>query len=84
MESDDNDDDVVMMTMAFLVLDVGDDDGLCVVSGEPVSIAHAAYAFGDNGHRQTDLKLRRKKISPNVKRKEGIGEREPVREKRKE
>ena len=82
MESDDNDDDVVMMTMALLILDVGDDDGLCAVSGEPMSIAHVACAFGDNGHRQTDLKLRRKKISPNVKRKEGIGERELVRENR--
>ena len=60
--------------MALLVLDVSDDDGLCVVSGElarlgdddglcAVSgelVVHAACTFGDNGHRQTDLKLKGK------------------------
>ena len=63
--------------MALLVLDVGDDDGSCAVSSELV--AHAACASGDNGNRQTDLKLKGKE------RTEGIGgweEREPVRENR--
>ena len=44
---------------------LGDDDGSCAVSGELV--AHAACASGDNGHRQTDLKLKGKE------RIEGIG-----------
>ena len=51
------------MTMALLVLDIGNDDGSCTVSGEfarlddgsyAVSselVAHAACAFDDNGHR---------------------------------
>ena len=39
---------------------LGDDDGSCLV-------AHAACASGDNGHRQTDLKLKGKE------RIEGIG-----------
>ena len=60
-----DDDGVVTMTMALLVLDVGDDDGSCAVSGELV--AHAACASGDNGHRQTDLKLK------GQERIEGIG-----------
>ena len=51
--------------MALLVLDVGDDDGSCAVSSELV--AHAACASGDNGNRQTDLKLKGKE------RTEGIG-----------
>ena len=70
------------MPMALLVLDVGDDNGLCAMSDELASLACAACASGDNGHHQTDLKLKKKKISPNVKRKEGINEREPVRENR--
>ena len=89
LESDD--DDVVMMTMALLVLDVGDDDGSCAVSGELARlgngsyamsgelVAHAACTFGDNGHYQTNLKLKGKE------RTEGIGgweERELVRENR--
>ena len=77
MESDD--DDVMMMTMALLVLDVGDDDGSCAVSGElarlgdgsyAVSgelVAHAACTSGDNGHCQTNLNLKGKE------RTEGIG-----------
>ena len=54
-----------------------DGDGSCTVSGELV--AHAACASGDNGHHQTDLKLKEKE------RIEGIGgreEREPMRENR--
>ena len=43
----------------------GDDDGSSAVSGELV--AYAACASGDNGHRQTDLKLKVKE------RIEGIG-----------
>ena len=70
------------MPMALLVLDVGDDNGLCAMSDKLASLAYAACASGDNGHRQTNLKLKKKKISPNVKRKEGINEREPVRENR--
>ena len=79
MRLESGDDDVVMMTMALLVLDVGDDDGLCAVNGEltrlgdgsyAVSgelVAHAACTSGDNGHCQTDLKLKGKE------RTEGIG-----------
>ena len=58
------------MTMALLILDVGDDDGLCAVSGELASRGHrerqtrepchVTCAFGDNDHRQTDLKLKKK------------------------
>ena len=67
------------MTMALLVLDVGNDDGSCAVSGKlarlnngscAVSgelVTHATRTFGDNGHRQTDLKLKGKE------RIEGIG-----------
>ena len=51
--------------MALLVLDVGDDDGSCAVNGKLV--AYAACASDDNGHRQTDLKLKGKE------RTEGIG-----------
>ena len=38
--------------LALLVLDVGNDDGSCTVSGKLVSrdLAHAACAFDDNGH----------------------------------
>ena len=67
--------------MALLILDVDDDDGKCAVSGEltrlddddglcAVSgeiVAHAACASSDDGHHQTDLKLKGKK------RTEGIG-----------
>ena len=53
----------MMMMMTLLVLDVGNDDGSCTVSGKLVRlddgscavsnelVAHAACAFGDNGHR---------------------------------
>ena len=44
-----------MMPMALLVLDVGDDNGLCAMSDELASLAYAACASGDNGHRQTIL-----------------------------
>ena len=42
-----------------------DDDDSCAVSSELVALL--ACAFGDNGHRQTDLKLKGKE------RREGIG-----------
>ena len=43
--------------LALLVLDVGDDDGLCAVSSELASrdLAHAVYASGDNGHLALEL-----------------------------
>ena len=59
------------MTMALLILDVGDDDGLCAVSSELTSLAHAACTFGDNGHRQTDLKLKKKKNLTKCEEKRG-------------
>ena len=59
------------MTMALLVLDVGDDDGLCAVSSELASLAHATCTSGDNGHRQTDLKLKKKKNLTKCEEKRG-------------
>ena len=63
-----------------------DDDGLCAVSselasGELASLAHATCAFGDSGHCQTDLKLKKKKNLTKCEEKrgnrwEGTGERE--------
>ena len=67
--------------MALLVLDIDDDDGKCAMSGElarlnnddgscTVSgelVTHATCASSDDGHHQTDLKLKGKK------RTEGIG-----------
>ena len=69
MESDD--DDVVTMTMALFVLDVSDDDGLCAMSGELASLAHTACASNDNGHRQIDLKLKKKKNLTKCEEKRG-------------
>ena len=63
--------------MAFLVLDVGDDDGSCAVSGKLV--AHAACTSNDNGHRQTDLKLKGKERTEGIS---GWEERELMRENR--
>ena len=70
--------------MAFLVLDFGDDDGLYVMSSELTSLAHAACASGDNGHRQTYLKLKKKKNlticeEKRGNRSEGTSEREEKR-----
>ena len=59
-----NDDDVVTMMMAFLDLDVSDDDGSCAMSDE--LIAHAACASRDNGHHQTDLKLKGKERTEGI------------------
>ena len=50
------------MTMAQRWL--SDDDGSCATSGELV--AHAACASGDNGHRQTDLKLKGKERTKGI------------------
>ena len=59
------------MPMALLVCDVGDDNGLCAMSDELASLAYAACASGDNGHRQTNLKLKKKKNITKCEEKRG-------------
>ena len=61
------------MTMALLVLDVGDDDGSCPVSGELARLGELtrlgsvmACASDNNGHRQTDLKLKGKERTKGI------------------